>query len=67
MEENVKNIDFVRVENAAKIACINEMILSKLSAGYDTMVGEQGVRLSGGERQRIAIARALYRNPNYSF
>ena len=37
-----KNIDFVRVENAAKIACIIEMILSKLSAGYDTMVGEQG-------------------------
>ncbi len=61
--EKRKNIDFARVENAAKIACINEMILSKLPAAYDTMVGEQGVRLSGGERQRIAIARALYRNP----
>ena len=38
-------------------------LISKLPSGVHTIVGERGVRLSGGERQRIAIARALYRNP----
>lgn len=48
--------------NAAKSANAHEFIL-KQEKGYDTLVGEKGIKLSGGERQRIAIARALLKNP----
>ncbi|HIQ09144.1 MAG TPA: thiol reductant ABC exporter subunit CydC, partial [Anaerolineaceae bacterium] len=49
------------IEAAARRARIHEVIL-RLPQGYDTYIGEQGMRLSGGERQRIAIARALLKD-----
>jgi ATP-binding cassette subfamily C protein CydC len=49
------------MEGAAMAAQIHEFIAA-LPKGYDTFIGEQGLRLSGGERQRLAIARALLKN-----
>jgi ATP-binding cassette subfamily B protein len=53
---------FREIEAAARAAEIHDRIMA-LPEGYDTRMGEDGVRLAGGERQRIAIARALLRNP----
>lgn len=50
------------VEEAAKLASIHEFIVS-LPQGYDTRVGERGLKLSGGEKQRVAIARTVLKNP----
>ena len=55
-----EKIDRQRVREAAKQAKAHQFIESSLH-GYDTFVGERGVRLSGGQRQRIGIARALYK------
>jgi len=50
------------VKQAAKLSFIDEFI-DQLPQGYDTLVGERGLKLSGGEKQRLAIARVLLKNP----
>jgi len=55
------HVPLKEVEAAARAALAHDFI-STLPAGYDTVIGERGVRLSGGERQRLAIARALLKN-----
>ncbi|HEY1042367.1 MAG TPA: ABC transporter ATP-binding protein [Telluria sp.] len=60
-------IDMHAVERAARAAQIHDFVIDELPRGYDTDVGDRGIRLSGGQRQRIGIARALYRDPPVLF
>tara|TARA_Y100001935_G_scaffold254143_1_gene262238 strand:+ start:91 stop:1389 length:1299 start_codon:yes stop_codon:yes gene_type:complete len=62
--ECLDDIDKQSVISAAKVANIHDFIVSDLREGYETKVGEKGIRLSGGQRQRIGIARALYNKPD---
>ena len=58
-----RDIDAEALERAARLAQLHDFVVGELPAGYDTLIGERGVRLSGGQRQRIGIARALYHDP----
>lgn len=66
VKDNIAYGDFSatneEIYEAAKLANIHDFITS-LDDGYDTYVGERGVKLSGGQKQRIAIARAFLKNP----
>jgi ABC-type multidrug transport system fused ATPase/permease subunit len=66
IEENIaygRPIDAEAVRRAARLANAEEFILS-FSEGFQTQVGDRGIRLSGGQRQRVAIARAVYADPD---
>ena len=58
-----EKVSLNQVVEVARIAQLDEFVQS-LPDGYDTVIGESGVRLSGGQRQRIGIARALYHQPD---
>jgi ABC-type multidrug transport system fused ATPase/permease subunit len=58
------DIDEKMLLRSAQMANIHSFIVNELKDGYDTIIGERGVRLSGGQRQRIGIARAIYNDPS---
>jgi len=58
----MEHIPIEKVIEAAKVANAHRFI-EKMEHGYDTIIGERGVKLSGGEKQRLAIARAVLKNP----
>ena len=61
-----ENFDRIKLAQAIKIAGLEDKVNS-LENGVESKVGVEGFKFSGGERQRIAIARAVYRNPNILF
>ena len=61
-----ESYDIIKLRYAIKIAGLEDKVNS-LEKGVDSKVGVEGLKFSGGERQRIAIARAVYRNPNILF
>jgi ABC-type multidrug transport system fused ATPase/permease subunit len=60
--KNSKDIDDDLIAHVSKLAMLDDYI-NELEFGYETMIGENGVKMSGGQRQRLGIARALYNNP----
>jgi ABC-type bacteriocin/lantibiotic exporter with double-glycine peptidase domain len=61
-----ENIDDLKLNYSIKVSGLEDRI-NKLKNGLDSEVGVEGLKFSGGEKQRIAIARAIYQNPNILF
>ena len=59
----ISQIDEEKIKKAINLAQLEDLV-SSMPDGYETLIGESGIRLSGGQRQRIAIARALYDDPS---
>jgi len=57
-------INMETIHNVSRIANLHDFVNNKLKDGYNTAIGERGVKLSGGQRQRVGLARALYHNPS---
>ena len=57
-------INMETVQNVSRIASLHDFVNNNLTDGYNTAIGERGVKLSGGQRQRVGLARALYHNPS---
>lgn len=62
-----EDIDLDRVKKAAELAQATNFIESDTPSGFDTIIGERGIRLSGGQRQRLGLARAFYSRPEVLF
>tara|TARA_Y100000746_G_scaffold231551_1_gene245667 strand:+ start:6707 stop:8494 length:1788 start_codon:yes stop_codon:yes gene_type:complete len=59
-----EEINMETVHNVSRIASLHDFVNNNLKDGYNTPIGERGVKLSGGQRQRVGLARALYYNPS---
>lgn len=59
-----EEINMETVHNVSRIANLHDFVSKNLIDGYNTPIGERGVKLSGGQRQRVGLARALYYNPS---
>ena len=62
--QDEKDVDHKQLTAATKMADIYDFITTELSEGFQTKIGERGVRLSGGQRQRLGLARAIYAQPS---
>ncbi len=63
LDASADQITKEKLDQVAEMACVDRFY-DKLEKGYDTLIGERGVKLSGGERQRVGIARALIKDPD---